>query len=350
VEHAVTVRNTALRLMPTHTPYFRHPRKAGEGFPFDCFQNSALWLGSPVALIHQSRDRAWVFAVTRFASGWLPAADVALVDEAFTARWRNSPLAAILDDRVVLSGDDGAAGARTRGLPQAVSAHIGTVLPLQTATRPDGPLGVLLPGRDDHGRARIVPALVERDKAAAMPLALTPGALAAVGNRMLGQPYGWGGLYENRDCSSTLRDLFIPFGIWLPRNSGAQGAWGEQLPLRGLPAGDKEQRILNGGIPFFSLVRLPGHVGLYLGGYELDGRKTPVMFHNLWGLRLSPPAGRNENNQARAVIGKAVVTSLRPGAELPAIASPASLLDRVEGLSILPRREKRAADAPEPRE
>ena len=31
-----------------------------------------------------------------------------------------------------------------------------------------------------------------------------------------------GGLYNNRDCSSMIKDLYSPFGIWFPRNSKSQ--------------------------------------------------------------------------------------------------------------------------------
>jgi hypothetical protein len=184
-------------------------------------------------------------------------------------------------------------------------------------------------------------ALLSRKVAERAPLPLTPSGLAAVGNRMMGRPYGWGCLYENRDCSSTIRDLFVPFGIWLPRNSARMGDWGRRLDVAGLSPDEKEARILASGIPFFSLVRLRGHIGLYLGGYDLDGKEAPVMFHTLWGLHLLlPGTGRDGSSpsRGRAVIGKTVVTSLRPGAELPSIDSPAGLLDRIDGLSLLPRR------------
>ena len=41
--------------------------------------------------------------------------------------------------------------------------------------------------------------------------------------------YGWGGLYGQRDCSSMLRDLYAPFGIWLPRNSSRQAKIGKVI-------------------------------------------------------------------------------------------------------------------------
>ena len=45
------------------------------------------------------------------------------------------------------------------------------------------------------------------------------------------QPYGYGGLYDNRDCSAMTRDLFAPFGLYLPRNSSEQARGGKVVPL-----------------------------------------------------------------------------------------------------------------------
>ena len=38
----------------------------------------------------------------------------------------------------------------------------------------------------------------------------------------MGVKYGWGGIDGGRDCSSTIKDLLTPFGIWLPRDSKDQ--------------------------------------------------------------------------------------------------------------------------------
>ncbi len=112
---------------------------------------------------------------------------------------------------------------------------------------------------------------------------------------------------------------------------------GTVLDLRGLSPEEKERRILEEGMPFLSLAAFPGHVALYLGPYSGGGRDVPVIFHNIWGLRTRPAPGSPEGTPSgRAVIGKAVVTTLRPGSEQAAIASPDSLLDRLTALTILP--------------
>ena len=361
IRYGITVRNTSLRLMPTDTPFFLHPRKGGEGFPFDYFQNSALWAGAPLAITHTSRDGLWVYVETRAACGWAPVAHVAEMDAAMRKLWQRATFAAILKDGTLLRAHDGPADAASGERPSIV-AHIGAMFPLAAGnTTGSGTLRVMLPTRGADGKARARVALLDAHDAAQRPLPLTPGNIARVADTMMGQPYGWGGLFEQRDCSAAMRDLFAPFGIWLPRNSGEQARWGRRITVAGLSADEKERAIMAQGIPFLSLVCLHGHVGLYLGNYPVDGVERPVMFHNIWGIRVKNPykqstavarknasSGNDEDAgrlmyaigaDDRAIIGKTVITTLRPGAELPWIASPASLLDRIDGLSILPEFE-----------
>ena len=337
-EYGITVRNTALRAMPTHKPLFLNPDMAGEGYPFDYLQHSALWVGSPVYICHVSTDGLWVLAETDFSAGWVPAEDVAVVDEAFMNRMRGRPLAALVRDRVILQAHGGPKD-RVTGAPGAVTGHIGTLLPLAGNT--SGGLTVLFPRRAEDGKAVWAEAVLGADAAAPWPLPATPANIARLGNEMMGQPYGWGGLFENRDCSALTRDLFIPFGLRLPRNSATQSKFGAQTELKDQAAEQKEAGILAGGKPFFSLIRMPGHIGLYLGEYE----GKAAMFHNIWGLRVNTNGGDGPMT-GRAVIGKAVVTSLRPGVELPNLATPAGLLDRVDCLTNLPEAEKEVAPAP----
>jgi cell wall-associated NlpC family hydrolase len=149
---------------------------------------------------------------------------------------------------------------------------------------------------------------------------------------MIGQPYGWGGYGGNRDCSALLRDLFLPFGLWLPRNSAAQAKYGRVTSLAGLTPEAKEQTLLRQGQAFLSLVSMPGHIALYLGNYK--GRA--LIFHSLWGLRMtSRPAIFGAQRSGRALVGKAVVTTTTPGAEKENIATPHSLLDLMTSMNDL---------------
>lgn len=343
IKPAITVATANLRRLPTNSPYFLDPDRAGEGFPFDYLQNSALWIGTPVSIMHTSFDRRWVLVQTRLVSGWVEADKVAVVDKKFIKAWKSRPLGAIVNDNALLfinpGKEDAVTGTASREAP------IGTVLPFAAPSSETPPqkapvVYVNVPLRAMNGKAVMANALTSMAVVRRKPVPLTVENVARVGDSMMGQPYGWGGMYGQRDCSALMRDLFTPFGIWLPRNSRPQGQSGTRISLEGLTPDQKEVRVMEKGVPFFSLVSLPGHVGLYLGSYPVPGEKgetkeVPVMFHNLWGLRTVSGYGENKRN-GRAVIGKAVVTTLRPGAEHAVISSPASILDRIAGIAVLP--------------
>ena len=87
--------------------------------------------------------------------------------------------------------------------------------------------------------------------------------------------------------------------------------------------------ILGQAKPFLSLIWLPGHIGVYVGQYQ----GKPVMFHNMWGVRTRYGDGSCDG---RAVVGKAVVTTLRPCVERPDICAPGSMLDRMQRVTVLP--------------
>ena len=156
---------------------------------------------------------------------------------------------------------------------------------------------------------------------------LTPAQVALIGNVMMGQRYGWGGMFGDRDCSALTRELLTPFGIWLPRNSLSQARSGRRIMLDGMSIKEKEKAILRDGVPFLTLVWLRGHIMLYVGPYK--GR--PAIFHNVWGVRTVEGASDNE----RFVIGRAVVSSITPGSELRNLYRTTTFGDRVNSITVL---------------
>lgn len=310
---AITLRHTNLRAMPTGLRFYLRPDRPGEGYPFDYLQHTSLSPGTPVYVCNISRDELWALVETAVTAGWVPAGDVAGVDEHFMAQWQSRPLAALVRDRVDLGDSVG---------------HVGTLLPLAGQDKQGQTPRVFIPRRGHSGRAEATALELPAGAVVPVPFALTPDNAARVGNEMMGQPYGWGGLDERRDCSALTRDLLAPFGIFLPRNSARQARVGRVLDVAGLEAGEKEREIVREAAPFRSLIHLPGHIGLYLGTYQ----GKAVMYHNMWGLRIRDASGGCDG---RAVVGKAVVTTLRPGVERPDLCHPNSFLDRIERAAIL---------------
>lgn len=313
---AVAVVHTSLRVLPTLEPAFLNRHLPGEGFPFDYLQNTAIWAGTPLYLSHLSADGAFALAHCRYASGWVPLADVAFAGPEFRKEFQSTPLVAVTRDRVPLADEHGLF---------RFEARVGMILPLVRASARG--YEVLLPIRDARGEAVTMRGLLPPSAAAPLPLPATAANLARVGDSMLGEPYGWGGMYGHRDCSALLLDLYTPFGLGLPRNSRQQGKAGEYISLEGLSDQDKETAILARGVPFASLLWKPGHIMLYVG--ELGGRA--MILHDVWGLRTE-----ERGREGRHIIGRVAVTTLTPGAELPELKKPEGLLlHTIRGMVLL---------------
>ncbi len=314
----ITTRNTSLRELPTQSPHFNTPDGDSSGWPFDNLQRSSVSANTPVFVCHISADKSWALVETSFTYGWIPVEDFASVNDKFVQTWESGRYAVIIRDQTSVLDEKG------RFL---VRASVGHIFP-QAAASADK-LQVAVAVADRNGQAVIRHGFVPAEAAAVKPLRFKRAHAVKIANEMIGEPYGWGGLYGNRDCSSMTRDFFAVFGIWLPRHSEDQvKEAGTYIDLRGLPPGEKERIILGKGVPYLSLLWRKGHVMLYIGAK--DGRA--LIFHNIWGIRTKDLVGR----EGRKIIGQAVITTLQPGQELRDIDSASgSLLDNISAMNIL---------------
>ena len=320
---AIATTNTDLRFLPSEEPLFADPDRAGEGWPFDYSQNSAVWHGTPLRVLHESRDGAWLFCVCDCAAGWARADDVAFISDKLASTYRNSPLLAITADKVPLRDENGRALALGR---------MGALFPRSKS-------GVIVPLRDECGETVLDEAFLSDELSAPLPLALTAENVAKLADRLMGTPYGWGGMDGGRDCSATMRDLFAPFGLWLPRNSAPQARKsGDFVELEGLSDEEKLAAIRDHGVPFASLIGMKGHIGLYLG-YDETGE--PLLLHNSWGVGFTKED--DPDLSGRALICKTAITTLHPGRERDDV-SPRGRVPGIVALTMLPGLPVRAKE------
>lgn len=318
LSRGITVRNTNLRALPTSNPHFNTTDGDSDAWPFDNLQRSAASVNTPIFVCHFSKDKSWALVETSFAYGWIPAEDFVTVSDDFVKNWEIGSYAVIVRDQISILDKD------NRFLARASLGHIFPYI-----SREADKVEVLVAVADQNGRAVIQRGFVSVDAAVEKPLRFNRVNAARIANEMSGQPYGWGGLYGNRDCSALTRDFFAVFGIWLPRHSADQVRdTGSYLDLQGLSGEQKEKTIIARGIPYLSLLWRKGHIMLYIG--QKDGRA--LIFHNAWGVRTKDLQGR----EGRKIIGQAVITTLEPGKELRDIDNKSgSLLNHVAAMSVL---------------
>ena len=313
--YALTLNFSHLRNFPTHKPLFSDPKKAGEGYPFDYLQNSAAHANEPLFVSHYSNDGAWVYVFTAYATGWLPSSSVVFLDEKQVIEWKESRHIRFTKEFYPLRDEDG---------HFVFNSRVGMLLPLLKEEKDS--YVVKVSTIDAFNTPHFLEVKIPKSAAVLHPLLLERSNLAALSSEMMQSNYGWGGLNESRDCSSTVRDLFTPFGIWLPRNSFRQGQIGRVISFENLSNDKKVTLIKKEGIPFETLLYLRGHIVLYLGEYE----GTIMILHNMWGVRTLI-----DGEEGRVVIGRTVISTLEIGKELEGYQSEKSLLSKLKSMNII---------------
>ncbi len=310
--HAIMLQNAQMRNLPTHKPFFRKPTLAGEGYPFDYLQTSQIHIGEPIFISHYSKDRAWAFIESSFATGWLPVKSFVAIDANQRTNIINSKKIALLKDNMPIYETNGAF---------VEYAKIGAIFPLEYEDSES--FYIFL----HDAKSQKISVRITKDSAKQVPFEFNQENALTLANALLGEKYGWGGYLANRDCSSMTRDYLAPFGIWAPRNSAAQKNYGKTIDLKNLDLKEKEEMILKNGIAFLSLVYLKGHIMLYAG--EFEGK--PLVLHNIWGIRTI-----EQGVEGRNVVGKAVISDLNLGENQPNVQQNSLLANKVETLLVTP--------------
>jgi cell wall-associated NlpC family hydrolase len=293
---AIATTGLYVRELPTIDPSFYSHRIAGEGYPFDNLQVSAVRPGTPLYVLGTSADGAWRYVQTPDVQGWVRADGVASVDDAFVAAWRAAARKSL--GVVVVAS----AALRDDGGVFRFDAPAGALLPLRAASG-SAAQEALVPARNVDGRAVIRTAAVNPREIVQAPLAATPRHLAQLMKALIGRPYGWGNANFDNDCSAELQSIFAAFGVWLPRHSSTQMNAGTMTDLSASTPAERLDWLVQHGAPMRTLIYIGGHVMLYLGNTERDGKTVPLVYQDVWGLR---PA----DNSRRAVIGGSVIFPL----------------------------------------
>lgn len=312
---AVITQNALVRRLPTMDLFMRHPDLPGQGYAFDELQHSALWAGTPVYVMAETRDRAWCKVLAPDCAGWVPSPALARAGADFVRRWRG----AVLRCGLVAVITTGTPVLDTRGRFQG-HAYVGSVFPRRPGKGPRP--AILVPARSAAGRATCLEAFLAEGAGVPQPWPYTPRNAARLFQTLLGRPYGWGNSRFHNDCSAELKQFFTPFGLWLPRHSAAQKEAGRQVDLSALALPERLAALAEVGRPYRSLLWFQGHVMLYLGPLGDPARPGFMTYQNLWGLRPK------EGPDYRAVVGASVLFPLlHPDPDAPELRS---LADRAQ--------------------
>ncbi len=319
---AVVVRDSDVRAVPTNKPYYLSPK----GYPFDRYQNSLIFQGTPVLITHFNLDKTYAHIQSSFVYGWIKVSDLAYMrDKDIELLTKLKSYVMPIKDKIPLYTDygdfytDARVGELFALIPQSQNASQN---PQKKELKAYGFL------RDAKGYATLQSVILDEKDFFVFPKAFNSENMAYFIDTMLGQKYGWGGLLGNRDCSAFTRDSFANFGILLPRNSYAQSRYANNyVDLSSMKAKEKEYYILKNATPFGTLIYLKGHIMLYLGAYNHQA----IVAHSIWSVQT-----QKHFKTLSHKIGGVVITSLWLAEEHNGAFSKKKLLiDRVLGMSDL---------------
>lgn len=304
--YGMAVRRAALRGYPSNLRAFSHPGDTD----IDRFQESALFPGDPLIVVHTSRDGHWAFVVSERYAAWVHADDVATgsASQVFTH--------ADATPYRVITG----ATPRTVFTPEMpalsqLQLDMGTRVPLDTTAPSDEPVNgqgpnaswvLSLPVRADDGTLSFHPALFQRGPESSPDyLPLTRANLVRQAFRFLGERYGWGHAYDGRDCSGFVSDVYRSMGVQMPRNTGDQAA---SPGLDHTSYTDKDDRATRlkavAALDIGDLVYIPGHVMMVIG--RIDGQ--PYVIHDVGGISYR----QTDGSMHRLPLNQVAVTPLLP--------------------------------------
>lgn len=322
---AVMVKTTSVRVLPTNKPRF----SKSDGYPFDRWQNSLIFAYTPIIVLHSSKNKEWFLIQSSFVSGWVKADEVAFMSVKNAKEMQNGEFILPLKDKIPLY---------YKGL-FLENAMIGMLLlksEVKVASRSKDANftkpQIIAYKRDINGNAVKIKIDFTQDDFTPFPMPFSEVNIAKTIASIGTQNYGWGGMYDNRDCSSFIRDVFANVGIWLPRNSKAQvlhGRIAQGSTYLALPKDNDEKIafIIKNAKPFRTIIWLKGHIMLYVG----DIKGTPIVAHQVWGI---------SNEKGSEILGGVTITTLTPQVNITSpnfsdSGSKKTLLDKIEAINII---------------
>ena len=305
VRYGLVVRRADLRTFPTRMRVFRSP----EEVDIDRFQESAVFPGTPVVIVHTSKNGEWLFVVTPRYKAWIERDHVAEGTAAQVFEYtRRAPY-------VVVTGST----ARTVFTPEdprvsELQLDMGVRVPLLNDWPADQPVNgqhphtghvVELPVRGEAGELHFRTALLPRAADVSTHyLALTQANLIRQSFKFLGERYGWGHSYNARDCSGFVSEVYRSFGVQLPRNTRDQGMSAAFIRIAFSMNDTREQRVERlRSLEVGDLIYIPGHVMMVVG----HDRGLPYVIHDTANIQYRSGAAI-----VRVPVNGVTVTPLTP--------------------------------------
>jgi hypothetical protein len=268
--YGLVVHYASQRFLPTKEGLYEEK----DDYDFDQLQNSALDVGTPVAVVHSSADGLWYYVLTSISDGWIEARNIALGDVNQVREFaENNDFAVVIKPKADIF------------LNESMTDYydyirMGMHLPLTSVDA--GRVAVNVPVMDRDGILAVKEAYMNAEDVNPGFLPFTARNIYKQALMMLNQPYGWGDMYGEQDCSRFLQMVFATVGISLPRDSKDQAQISNMAVDFDEKSDDATKNAAMAQAPAANtLLAMKGHIMLYLG--MVNGK--PYAIHDTTGYK-----------------------------------------------------------------
>ncbi len=242
LKKGIVVNRTNLKSFPTDIHFFSDINDTN----FDLIQETEIKINTPVIVLHESKDKKWLFVLTKTYYGWIKKEDVALSsDKDYEYFINNDNFVVITEPFIEIENK---------------ILDMGVKLPFINLSE-EGYL-ISLP-INENGNLKRKNITISRDKAHINYLDYTKKNVLIEAFKYEGVPYSWGGMDYGVDCSSYVANVYSVFGFQFPRNTSSQNNSVGKIIDLGNKTNDEKLKIIENSEP--SLLYMEGHVLIYIG-------------------------------------------------------------------------------------
>ncbi len=240
----------------------------------DLIVSSELMPYQPVCVLHESTDGQWYFCFAYGMSGWVRKDCVAFCSSRSDWNKRQTP-----ENFLVVTGKE---LRLTEDILMPETSNLllpmGTRLPLIPSDKAPkevngratyGNYVVKLPVRSENGYITDVYDLIPISSDVSVGyLPYTRENVLRQSFKLLGDRYGWAGMFNANDCSGIVHEVFACFGFNLPRTAAGQQSFLDlkRVSVSGLSINEKKAVLDD--TPAGTLLYFSGHIMIYLGSFD----------------------------------------------------------------------------------
>ncbi|RHW77416.1 SH3 domain-containing protein [Colwellia sp. RSH04] len=290
VSYALVIQRSVLRTFPTWQRAFKLNDDGEIDQALDLFQESGIFPGEAVAVLHKSKDGLWALVQAYNYLAWMPAKDLAIGEKEQISKFINAKhFVTVTGGKVFVDISRNSQQNESSLLQLDMGVRLPIIARSDYATfdiaKPDNVNGqnpyanyiVQFPAKNSVGKLVFTALAIPKSKDVVVgTLAMTQENIIKQSFKFLGERYGWGHDFNGRDCTGFIGEIYKSFGLLMPRNSGQQAKsdYGQNIRFslvqqaseKALPLmvnSEKQEGLQS--LQVGDLLYLPGHVVMFLG-------------------------------------------------------------------------------------